>query len=141
MKTTTLSKYAALAFVNYLVTNWYQMTEWYKIILVCSSFITISGLIAVALGYKEIARATIIALPIGMIIFSLIKAGSTRSISGELEESSLLWFQYKETMSYGLKFLWHFGLDFLVLSTVIFVKYLPGWYLSYLKPKHEAHYH
>ncbi len=138
MKTTFLGKLLAFCFVivvmfmtiKYLATNWYLMTSWYKSVLTTSSIIIISGLIALAVGNKEITKVMLITLPIGILILGMIKAGSSRF---GLDDSSLVWFKYGETMSYGLKLLWHLGLDFFVFITLLFFKYLPSLVLNFWK--------
>ncbi len=131
MKITFFGKILAFCFVmlivlmtiQYLATNWSRMTDWYKTILIGSSFIIISGLIVLAVGGKEISRTILLTLPIGILLLDMIKAASSRE---GLNDSSLIWFKYSETLPYSLKLMWHAGLDLFVYVMVIFLKYLPG---------------
>lgn len=130
MKTVILGKIIACCFLivitimtgNYISINWNAMTNWYRIILTGSSFIILSGLIALVTANKEIAKSLLLTLPVGILMLCMIKAGSSRE---GLNDSSLLWFKYKETMSYVLKLLWHMGLDLLVFGTAFLFRHLP----------------
>jgi hypothetical protein len=105
--------------IKYISVNWNLTPDWYKATITLSSFIIICGLFALAVGGKEITKVMLVTLPGIILIFDAVKAVSLKE---GLDDSYLLWFKYKETMSYGIRLLWHLGLDYFVFIVVLILK-------------------
>ncbi len=128
-----------IVFVGYLTFQYFStnsiMAEKYKITLAFSSAVNLVAFVWYA-GTTKQEEKFLVLLSTSILILAgaLAKASCPiRSITGESLKDFQYYFNFDESWSFILKFLWHAALDYIVLLIVFLLKHIPAWYVDYYK--------